>query len=100
MLIPPYFLQRSIARIEAISVAVSTTEVKYTFRNHSQFTAPYNGIVIVKLMAPPTGTTGTLPVVFDSGNGQRTVANFTAADITTDKVYLFYYDGSNIQKIS
>lgn len=100
MAIPAFFLQNSIARIESTSVAVENGNVVYTFRNHNFVNSRYNGIVMVKLLALPTGTAGTEPVVFNSGNGNAEVTNFggtalTASDILGSGVHLFYYDSDS-----
>lgn len=106
MNIPAFYVQRNVARIESISSAITGGNVVYTFRSHNYITAPYNGIVIVKLGALPSGATGTEPVVFTSGNGNTPVTEqggtaLTAADLSGAGVYLFYFDSSTdtLQKI-
>lgn len=98
MNIPAYYVQRQIARVESTSVASDGTNVVYSFRSHPFITAPYNGIVIIKLQAPPTLTTPE-PIVFNSGDGNKAVVGYnnvalTSADISGAGVYLFYYDSS------
>lgn len=107
-MIPPYFTQRAIARIESAAVTVNgTTNVQFSFRPHPRINAPYNGIVIVRLaQAVPAGTTDTLPVIFNSGSGAVTVTKendtpLTVADIPGTGIYLFYYNSETgvVQKI-
>lgn len=107
-MIPPYFTQRAIARVESTGVTVNgTTNVQFSFRSHPRINAPYNGIVIVRLgQAIPSGTTTTLPIVFNSGNGAITVTKkndlpLTVADISGTGIYLFYYNSETgvVQKV-
>lgn len=100
MNIPSYYVQSRIARVESISSAVSGGNVVYTFRSHPYFTQPYNGLVIVRLGALPSGATGTEPVVFtsaDNGNVSLTEAGgsaVTAASLLGEGIYLVYYDST------
>lgn len=80
---------------------VTATEVTYNFESHPFVNAPYNGLLLVNLTgAVPTGTTGTLPVVFKTGNNAaRAVTKtggvpLTAADITGTGYYLCFYDNA------
>lgn len=99
MAIYPFNLvnRRGIADIQAIGVNVTTTEVSFTFPNHAFWNSWYKGIVLIHLPAIPTGTTGTLPIQFET-NGVSiplTRSNgvaVTAEDILGNGVYLVYYD--------
>lgn len=98
-MIPAFYVQRNIARVESVGVAISGSNVVYTFRNHSFVDSPYNGIVIIKLLAVPSDATSTQPIVFNSGNGNVNLTkvggvNATVADITGAGIYLTYYDSS------
>lgn len=84
------------------SVSVSTTQVAYDFNNHRNIGRPFRGILIVRLdQEIPTGTTGTLPVVFTSeGGGAKTLTGYngeavTAADIPGTGIYLVWYESSS-----
>lgn len=98
MNIPAFYTQRQIARIEATGVTTSNGRVVYTFRSHPYVNTPYNGLVIVRLLAVPTGAT-TEPIVFNTnGQTQNLVkvggANAVATDIAGEGIYLIYYDSS------
>lgn len=101
VMIPSFYLQKAIARIESTGVSVGTASVRYTFRNHPYINSNYNGIVIVRIGQDiPTGTTTTLPIVFNSGGQDMPVTlldgvAMTAADIEGTGVYLFYYNSDN-----
>ena len=52
--------------INSTGVAVSTANVTYSFDNSREI--PFAGLVLVRLQqAVPTGTTATLPVLFEIG---------------------------------
>lgn len=98
-MIPPYYTQRTIARVESTGNSVVGSNLVYTFRSHPYFTSPYNGIVIVKLTAPPSGTT-TQPVIFTSTNGGDIAlyaaggTQATAADMSSG-IHLVYYESTS-----
>ena len=103
-MIPAYFMANinGIPRIESTGVAVGTDSVVFNFRSHNYIRRPFNGLVLVRLnQAIPTGTTATLPIVFNSGNANSqpvTTYNgedLTVADIAGTGVYLFYYDSAS-----
>lgn len=106
-MIPPYYTQRAIPRIESTGVNVTTDKVQYTFRSHTMLLAPFVGILIVRLgHATPAGTDGNLPVVFNSGDSDTNVtklggAPLLAKDLAGTGVFLFFYDayGKTIQLI-
>lgn len=101
MILPAYINvnRGGIPAIRSLSVAVTTTQVSFDFNNHRNVGAPFRGLLVVNLaQAIPTGTTGTLPIVFtsDGGNAQElTTLNgvaVTAADITGTGIYLVWYE--------
>ncbi len=78
--------------------AVTTTEVTFTFTDHPYVSSPYNGLLLVNVTtAIPTGTTGTLPIVFKTGNVTKAATKvggvpLTAADVPSTGYLLFFYD--------
>lgn len=83
--------------LRSTSVNVTATDVRFDFNSHTNVGRPFVGIVVVQLaQSIPTGTTGTLPVLFttESGNPANLTtadgANVTAADITGTGVYLVW----------
>ncbi len=78
--------------INSTGVAVSTANVTYSFDNSREI--PFAGLVLVRLQqAVPTGTTGTLPVLF--GNVPLTGFNgepVTAANLSGTGIYVVYYN--------
>lgn len=106
-MIPPYYTQRAIPRIESTGVNVTTDKVQYTFRSHTMLLAPFVGIIIVKLgQATPSTTVGTEQVFFNSGDTDTPVTKLggeplKAADLPGTGVYLFFYDayGKTLQLI-
>lgn len=78
---------------------VTDASVTFNFEEHPYVNAPYNGDVNIRITSPiPTGTTGTLPVFFKTGNRAPVAvtkvggAPLTAADITGTGMYKFFYD--------
>lgn len=83
--INPYILANSqgIPRLQANSVTVNTSEVRFSFQNHRFLNAPFVGLILFKLPSIPTGTTATLPVVFaTNGNNQAAINYETGAPLT------------------
>lgn len=97
--------KRGIPAVRSNSVAVGTTNVVFTFSPHSFAGIWGSGLVLIDLaQAIPTGTTGTLPLVFETNGIQQAVTTYggtavTAADFTGEGVYLFFYDkaANNLQ---
>ena len=94
--------KNGIPRLESTGITVGTANVRFSFRNHPFLSAPFSGLILFKLAQPvPAGTTGTLPVVFDTNGTTQDLttiagANVTASDITGTGIYLCYYEsGSN-----
>jgi hypothetical protein len=98
-MIPAIFMANrgGIPRVESTGVVVGTESVVFSFRTLNYQRSPFNGIVLVRLNQPiPTGTTATLPIVFNSQavttyNGEP----LTVADVAGTGVYLFYYDSAS-----
>ena len=100
-LLPPYINVNvnGIPDLSSLAVNVSTTQVAFDFNNHRNVGRPFRGLLIIRLaQAIPTGTTGTLPIVFTSGSGSSqplTGLNgeaITVADIAGTGVYLVWYE--------
>ena len=61
------------AAIASTGVKVNTANVVFTFKNHAFVNANYRGTIFVNLMqAIPTGTTGTLPILFETNGVTQT----------------------------
>lgn len=96
---PIPFNRRGIFGIASVGTpVVTTTEVTLTFTDHPFTDSPYNGLLLVSVTtAIPTGTTGTLPIVFKTGNVTKAATKvggvpLTAADIPSKGHLLFFYD--------
>lgn len=104
MLLPAYINVNvnGIPALRSLSVTVTATEVQFDFNNHRNVGAPFRGLIVINLAQTiPTGTTGTLPVVFTSGGGSNpqtlhgySGAPITAADITGTGIYLVWFESS------
>ena len=71
------------AAIASTGVKVNTTDVVFTFKNHAFVNANYRGTIFVNLMqAIPTGTTGTLPILFETNGATQAVSKFNGAPLT------------------
>lgn len=88
-----------IPTLSSNSVTVTTTNVAFDFYNHRNLGRAFRGLIIVRLaQAIPTGTTGTLPIVFTSEGGNSTpVTTFngdpiTVGDIPGTGVYILWYE--------
>lgn len=101
MILPAYINvnQSGIPALRSLSVTVGTTDVRFDFNNHRNIGRPFRGILVINLaQSIPTGTTGTLPIIFTSDGGNATNLttfngdNVTAADITGTGVYLCWYE--------
>lgn len=103
-MILPAYINVNINGIPTLSskgVAVGTTNVAFDFNNHRNVGAPFRGLIIVRLtQAIPTGTTGTLPIVFtsDGGNTQPLLKEngepVTVADIPGTGIYILWFESS------
>jgi hypothetical protein len=101
MILPAYINVNvgGIPAIRSLSVAVTSTEVKFDFNNHRNVGRPFRGLLIVNLaQAIPAGTTDTLPIVFTTGGGNvASLTTFngdpvTVADIPGTGIYLAWYE--------
>ena len=69
--------RRGSAAIGSTGVQVNTDNVVFTFKDHAFVNANYRGTIFVNLMqAIPTGTTGTLPILFETNGTTQAVTNF------------------------
>lgn len=90
--------RRGSAAVGSTGVVVNTDNVVFSFRNHAFLNANYRGTIFVNLQqAIPTGTTGTLPILFETNGVTQAVTKFggaalTAADITGTGVYQFWFE--------
>lgn len=89
---------RGIAEVTSSGVSVGTTEVTFTFPNHSFSRMNYRGWVTLNLAQEiPSGTTDTLPIILNT-NGtpinliKKGGTNVTVADIIGTGYYLVYYN--------
>lgn len=100
-MISPFYLanRMGIPRLEDVGVTVTSTNVIYNFRNHPLFQTPFNGLIIFKLSAIPSGTTSTLPITFESTSRQQELTKIggvaaTVGDITGEGIYLAFYESN------
>ena len=91
-----------IPALRSTAVTVSTTDVRFDFNSHRNVGRPFVGIVAVQLaQSIPTGTTGTLPIIFttEGGNPANLTtfngANVTVADIPGTGVFLVWVDSQS-----
>ena len=86
------------AAIASTGVVVNTENVVFSFRNHAFVNANYRGTIFVNLyQAIPTGTTNTLPILFETNGVTQAVTKFngnplTVADIAGTGVYQFWFE--------
>ena len=65
------------AAIASTGVKVNTSDVVFTFKNHAFVNANYRGTIFVNLkQAIPTGTTGTLPILFETNGVTQAVSKW------------------------
>ena len=75
------------AVIASTGVVVNTNNVVFSFKNHAFLNASYRGTIFVNLMqAIPTGTTGTLPILFETNGATQAVTKFNGDDLTVADV--------------
>lgn len=100
--------RRGSAAIASTGVAVNTANVVFTFKNHAFVNANYRGTIFVNLkQAIPTGTTGTLPILFETNGATQAVTKYngaplTVADVQGTGVYQFWFekDTNTLQMMS
>lgn len=98
----PFILanRQGIPRLESIGVTVGTNDVRFRFNPHMFLNRPFSGLILFKLSQEiPTGTTTTLPIVFDTNGVSQNVttfndANVTVAEMSGTGIYLAYYDST------
>lgn len=96
------------AAIASTGVVVNTNNVVFSFKNHAFVNASYRGTIFVNLMqAIPTGTTGTLPILFETNGSTQAVTKYngeplTVADVQGTGVYQFWFerDTNTLQMMS
>lgn len=90
--------RRGSAAIASTGVKVNTADVVFTFKNHAFVNANYRGTIFVNLMqAIPTGTTGTLPILFETNGSTQAVTKYngeplTVADVQGTGVYQLWFE--------
>lgn len=90
--------RRGSAAIASTAVAVNTDNVVFSFANHAFVNTWYRGTVFVNIaQAIPTGTTGTLPIVFSTNGATQAVTKYngealTVADLPGTGIYEFWFD--------
>ena len=100
LVFPGYYWSNKagIPRVQSTRVTVGTDDVEFYFDGNRLFSETYSGLVVVKVEQEiASGTTTTLPIVFNSTNGKQNVttynsANITVADWSGTGIYLMYYD--------
>ena len=61
----------------------NTDNVVVTFKDHAFVHANYRGTIFVNLMQSiPTGTSGTLPILFETNGTSQSVTKFNGAALT------------------
>lgn len=90
--------RRGSAAIGSTGVTVKTDAVVFSFRNHAFLNANYRGTIFVNLQqAIPTGTTTTLPILFETNGTTQAVTKFggaalTVADVAGTGVYQLWFE--------
>lgn len=93
--------KRGIPAVQTRSVTVTADNVSFAFADHAFAGIPFTGLVLVYIAQDvPTGTTGTLPVVFQTNGAVQEVTGYggdpvTVADLAGTGVYLAFYDRSS-----
>lgn len=101
-----YLNKRGIPAVQTRSVSVNTDNVAFAFADHAFAGIPFTGLVLVYIAQDiPTGTTGTLPVVFQTNGAVQEVTGYGGDAVTVDDlagtgVYLAFYDrGSGLLQL-
>lgn len=90
--------RRGSAAIGSTGVKVNAENVVFTFNNHAFVNTNYRGTIFVNLLqAIPTGTTGTLPILFETNGATQAVTKFngaalTVADVAGTGVYQLWFE--------
>lgn len=104
---PFHFVNRNgSAAIASTGVRVTAENVIFSFQNHAFLNAWYMGTLFVKLAQTiPTGTTGTLPILFETNGATQAVTKYngeplTVGDISGTGVYQLWFEkGDNILQL-
>ena len=98
--------RNGIPMLETSQVTVTAENVALTLPNHAFRLLNDKGLVLIRLnQSIPTGTTGTLPIVFSSNDFTQPLTNVggeavTVAQFTESGVYLVYYSKeSNLMQL-
>lgn len=92
--------RRGSAALATTGVTVNTDNVVFSFQNHAFLNAWYRGTIFINLQQTiPSGTTSTLPIVFETNGSTQPVMKvgntpLTVADITGTGIYQFWFDKS------
>lgn len=92
--------RRGSAVVQTTSVTVNTENVVFSFQNHAFINTWYRGTVYISIgQAIPTGTTGTLPILFETNGVTQAVTKYngdalTVADLPGTGIYEFFFDKS------
>lgn len=93
--------RRGSVALSTTGVTVNTDNVVFSFQNHAFLNAQYRGTVYINLaQSIPSGTTSTLPIVFETNGVTQAVTKIgntplTVADITGTGIYEFWFDKSS-----
>lgn len=93
-----YVNKRGNPTVQTRSVSVNADNVVFAFADHAFAGIPFAGLVLIYIaQAIPAGTTGTLPVVFQTNGAVQEVTGYggdavTVADLAGTGVYLAFYD--------
>lgn len=75
--------RRGSAAISTSGVTVNTANVVFSFPNHAFVNAWYRGTIYIDIaQAVPTGTTGTLPVLFETNGATQAVTKYNGEALT------------------
>lgn len=92
--------RRGSAVVQTTGVTVNTDNVVFSFQNHAFVNTWYRGTVYINIaQSIPTGTTGTLPILFETNGVTQAVTKYngdplTVADIPGTGIYEFFFDKS------
>lgn len=76
-----YVNRRGIPVLKTTGVTAETTGVVFSFPNHAFANSWYRGLVLVELaQAIPAGTTGTLPVLFETNGQTKNLTTYNGAE--------------------
>lgn len=90
--------RRGSAAVGSTGVTVNADSVVFSFKNHAFLNAYYRGTVFVNLReSVPTGTTGTLPILFETNGVTQPVKKYggealTVADLPGTGVYQLWFE--------